>query len=85
MVPLTQPLLVVWQFCPRLLMQAPVASQVPGQRPVGSSAFVAATQAWLAEHDRQVPGQSALLQQALEGMQLEAAPIVHALVPAGHA
>jgi hypothetical protein len=84
-VPSTHPPPVIWQFCPRLLLQAPDASQVPVQRPVGSSVLVAGTQAWLAEHERQVPAQSALVQQALEGMQIESPPTVQDFVPAAHA
>lgn len=43
-VPPTQPPVTVLQTCPCLLLQAPLASQVPAQRPLGSSCPVAATQ-----------------------------------------
>ena len=49
-VPLTQPAATVTQAWPFLLLQVPVASQVPAQRPLGSSALTAETQVWLAEH-----------------------------------
>lgn len=69
-VPVTQPLPVM-QVWPRLLLQAPVASQVPGQLSV-SSALVTATHAPAAEHVRQVPAQSLAVQQFAIGMQVPA-------------
>ena len=36
-VPPTQPAATVWQVCPCLLLHVPVPSQVPAQRPFGSS------------------------------------------------
>jgi hypothetical protein len=57
--PARQPPAVAVQVCPRLLLHAPVASQVPAQRPFGSSLFTAATQAWFAEHVMHGPAQSA--------------------------
>jgi len=44
--PATQPPVVVPQVWPRLLLQAPVASQVPAQRPLGSSLPITAAQVW---------------------------------------
>jgi hypothetical protein len=49
----------VLHVCPRLLLQAPAASQVPAQRPVGSSLLITATQVWLvAAQVWHSPGQS---------------------------
>jgi hypothetical protein len=53
-----------------LLLQLPLGSQVPEQRAVGSSWFVAAVQAWLVPHFWQVPGQSLSTQQASIAMQV---------------
>jgi hypothetical protein len=66
-----------------LLLQAPVASQVPLHRPLGSSMPTAATQAWAAEQSLQVPVQSLFLQQAPAGMQVTVAPTVQACIMAG--
>jgi hypothetical protein len=80
-VPEMQPPEAVVQVCPCLLLHAPALSQVPAQRPFGSSMLLAATQAWVeASHFIQVPGQSVSLQQAVSGMQLVVEPIVQDLV-----
>ena len=76
-----QPAATVLQVWPCLLMQAPVASQVPAQRPFGSSMLLAAAQAWLVgSQTMHVPVQSALVQQPLVGMQTVLPPVVHDLV-----
>jgi DNA-directed RNA polymerase len=67
-----------------LLLQAPVASQVPEHRPFGSSLFTAATQVWVvAEHVWHVPEQSLSWQQPPAGRQDVAPPTVQAWVLAG--
>ena len=64
-----QPAPTVRHVCPCLLLQAPPASQVPGQRPVtGSSRLVTGAQEPLV-HAIQVP-QSLSAQQLALGMQL---------------
>ena len=79
MVPAMQPE-PVWQVWPRLLLQRPAASQVPGQLSV-SSAEVTATQVPVGEQVLQLPGQSAAEQQLACGMQL---PVPQGLKPAAH-
>jgi hypothetical protein len=79
--PATQPAGTVEQSWPCLLLQAPAASQVPAQRPVGSAWLVATPQVCEALHCAQLPGQSASLQQEPLGMQVVVAPTVQAWVP----
>jgi hypothetical protein len=69
----------VLQACPCLLLQAPLASQVPRHRPFGSSWFVAATQAWLELHIVQFPEQSLFVQQADGEMHVVVPLTVHDL------
>ena len=71
------------QVCPFLLLHAPAASQVPGQRALGSSMFTAATQAWLALQDLHCPAQSLLVQQPPAAMQVVVPPTVHDCMLAG--
>jgi hypothetical protein len=79
-----QPLATALQACPCLLLQAPLVSHVPAQRPLGSSSFLAATQVWLlGSHAMQVPVQSLLAQQGVPAMQ--APPVVQDLNPDAHA
>jgi hypothetical protein len=78
-----QPPLVVVQVCPRRLLHAPAPSQVPGQRPLGSSRPVTATHAWLAEQAWQEPGQSLSRQQPPVAMHEVDPPLVQACVPDG--
>jgi hypothetical protein len=76
-VPPTHPPATVLQVCPCLLLQAPLASQVPTQRPFGSSTFTAATQVCvLVLHAMQVPVQSPFVQHPLDGIQVVAPPAV---------
>jgi hypothetical protein len=65
-----------------LLLQAPVASQVPAQRPVGSAWLVAALHMCEVEsHCWQTPDlQSLLVQQPSAGMQVVVLPIVQPTV-----
>ena len=71
MLPETHPPATVLQVCPCLLLQAPDASHVPAQRPLGSCSLLAATQVWLAEsHVIQVPVQSLFVQQPAVGIQV---------------
>ena len=75
--PETHPPATVLQVCPSLLLQAPLASQVPAQRPFGSASLAAATQVCvLALQAMQVPVQSPLVQHPLDGMQLVVPPAV---------
>ena len=68
---------VVEQVWPSLLLQAPVASQVPAHRPVGSAWFFAAPQAWVVVlQAMQLPVQSVSLQQAPVAMQVVVPPSV---------
>jgi hypothetical protein len=53
-----------------LLLQAPVESQVPEQRDVGSSLLRAAVHLWVASHCWQVPAQSVSTQQSDWAMQV---------------
>jgi len=69
--------LPVMQVCPRLLLHAPVASQVPLQLS-RSSVLVTVTQAPVAEQVLHVPGQSLSEQQLAIGMQF---PAPHGLKP----
>jgi hypothetical protein len=73
----------VLQSCPCLLLQAPVESQVPAQRPLGSSSFVAATQACAVLHVMHVPVQSLLAQQAEVAIHVVLPPAVQDFVPEG--
>ena len=67
-----------------MLLHVPVASQVPGQRPVGSARLAAGTQACKALHCMQSPlVQSALVQHAVVAMHEVVVPMVHARVLAG--
>ena len=76
-----QPPETVLQSCPCRALQAPLASHVPAQRPLGSSMLVAATQAWLLVlHIMQLPAQSLFVQQPLVGMHTVPPPPVHDLV-----
>jgi hypothetical protein len=82
--PETHPAATVLQVCPSLLLQAPLASQVPAQRPFGSASFVAATQVWvLALQAMQVPVQLPLVQHPPDGIQVVAPPAVHDFIFAG--
>jgi hypothetical protein len=83
--PLAHPAATVEHSWPRLLLQVPVASQVPAHRPFGSSMLTAATQACAAEHVLHAPAQSALLQQAPAAMQVVVVPTVQACVGLGQA
>ena len=69
------------QSCPCRPLQAPLASQVPAQRPLGSSMLLTAAHVCVvvlqAMHD---PVQSAFVQQPLVGMQTAVLPVVHDLV-----
>ena len=78
-----QPPEVALQVWPRLLLQAPPASQVPAHRPVGSSLLIAATQVWLAEQVWQVPGQSLSRQHSPAPMHAVVPPAVQACRSAG--
>ena len=72
---------VAVQDCPLVLLQAPVASQVPAQRPFGSDVLRAATQVWLLLSQlMHVPVQSEVVQQPVVGMQTVALPVVQDLV-----
>ena len=72
------------QVCPCLLLQAPLLSQVPTQRPFGSSWFVVATQVCVvALQVMQVPVQSLLVQQPVDAMQVVVPPAVHDFMPDG--
>ena len=74
----------VLQSCPGLLLQAPLESQVPAQRPLGSSSLVAATQLWLVWLQvLQVPEQSLSLQQLPVAMQVVVVPTVQDCVLVG--
>jgi hypothetical protein len=79
-VPVTQPPAVVWQVCPRLLLQRPVASQVPGHTVVlGSSALTMGRHnpAMVeSEQERHAPVHA--LSQQTPSTQL---PIVHSAAP----
>jgi hypothetical protein len=80
-VPETHPAATVLQVCPCLLLQAPVESQVPAQRPLGSSMLLAATQLWLlVSHVMHIPVQSLFVQQPDEAMQTVVLPLVQDLV-----
>jgi len=80
-VPDTQPPATALQVCPFLLLQAPVASQVPAHRWLGSSAFVTVMQLCeVVSHVMHVPVQSVLLQQAVSGMHVVVDPTVHDFV-----
>ena len=69
---------MVVQVWPSLLLQAPVASQVPAQRPVGSASFLAAPQAWVVVLQAiQLPVQSVSLQQAPVAMHVVVPASVH--------
>jgi hypothetical protein len=60
-----------------LLLQAPLESQVPAQRPFGSSSFVAATQVCVPVlQATQLPVQSPFVQHPVDGMQLVVPPAV---------
>jgi hypothetical protein len=79
--PAMQPPEVAVQDCPLVLLQAPLASHVPAQRPFGSSMLLAATQVWLPlSQDMHVPVQSASVQQPVLGMQTVVLPLVQDLV-----
>jgi hypothetical protein len=81
LVPEMHPAATVAQVCPCLLLQAPVESQVPAQRPLGSSMLLAAAQVWLlVSHAMHVPVQSLFVQQPEEAMQTVVLPLVHDLV-----
>lgn len=76
-----QPAATVVQVCPCLLLQTPLASQVPAQRPLGSFALFTATQVWLVvSQDVHAVLQSLLVQQPVEGMQVVVLPTVQELV-----
>jgi hypothetical protein len=61
-----------------LLLQAPLASQVPAQRPFGSSMLTAATQVCvLALQAMQFPVQSPFVQHPPVGMHVVVPPAVH--------
>jgi len=80
-VPDRQPPATAVQVCPLLLLQAPVASQVPAQRWLGSSAFVTAMQLCdVVSHVMHEPVQSVLLQQAASGMHVVVDPTVQDFV-----
>ena len=82
--PETQPPAVVLQVCPCLVLQAPLASQVPAHLPVGSARLVAATQVWLLVlHVMQAPVQSVSLQHAPAAMQVVVVPLVQDCMFAG--
>jgi hypothetical protein len=83
--PVTQPPLVAAQDWPSLLLQAPVESQVPAQRPLGSATLTAATQAWLLLQVWQVPVQSLFAQQPPMAMQVVVPPTVQDCMFDGHA
>jgi hypothetical protein len=77
----TQPAATVLQVCPCLLLHAPAESQVPAQRPLGSSTFLAATQVWVVESQlMQVPVQSLFVQHPAVEMQTVVLPEVQDLV-----
>ena len=81
-----QPPETALHICPCLALQAPLASHVPTQRPLGSSMLLAATQAWeLALHIMQLPVQSLFVQHPLVGMHTVVPPLVHDLVDPLHA
>ena len=68
-----------------MLLHAPLASQVPAQRPLGSAAFLTATHAWLVVSQTvQVAVQSALVQHPLLGMQVVEPPVVQDFVVPVH-
>ena len=75
------PPVTVPQVWPCLARQVPLASQVPAQRPLGSSMLLTAAHVCVvvlqAMHD---PVQSAFVQQPLVGMQTAVLPVVHDLV-----
>jgi hypothetical protein len=77
--PATHPPAVVVQGCPCLLLHAPVASQVPAQRPLGSAAPLTATQLCvLVLHVMQLLPQSLFVQQApVAARQTVVPPVVH--------
>lgn len=80
-VPEVQPAATVLQVCPCLLLHAPVESQVPAQRPLGSSTLLAAMQLWLVESQlMQVPVQSLFVQHPVVEMQSVVLPEVQDLV-----
>jgi hypothetical protein len=67
--------------CPCFALQAPLESQVPVQRPFGSSAPFTAAQVWLVVlHAMQVPVQSLLEQHPLLGMHTVVEPEVQAVL-----
>jgi hypothetical protein len=81
LVPETHPAATVLQVCPCLLLQAPLESQVPAQRPLGSSMLLAAAQVWLlVSQVMHVPVQSLFVQQPVVGMQTVVLPIVQDFV-----
>ena len=66
--------------CPCFALQAPFASQVPVQRPFGSSIPFTAVHMWLVlSHLMQLPVQSLFEQHPEVGMQTVVDPVVHAL------
>jgi hypothetical protein len=72
---------VAVQDCPMVLLQVPVESQVPAQRPLGSAALLTATHAWLVPSQLiHVPVQSEVVQQPVVGMQTVVLPVVQDLV-----
>ena len=81
--PAMQPPAVAVQAWPFLLLHTPDASQVPTQRPSGSSAFVTAAQTWAVEQDLQV-GHSELVQHPVLAMHVVVVPVVQACIPEGH-
>jgi hypothetical protein len=83
-VPVTQPPGVVVQVWPRALLQTPLASHVPAQRPLGSARLAAGPQVWLVVlHRRQSPVQSASTQQPPAAMQVVVPPTVQEVVLVG--
>lgn len=79
-VPAAQPPPTAVQDCPNLPLQAPVLSQVPVHRPVGSACPLIATQVLVESQVMQLPVQSLATQQAVESMHLP----LHETFPVGH-
>ena len=81
-----QPPETVLHSCPCRALQAPLASQVPAQRPFGSSVLFAATQLCeVVSHFMQVPVQSAVVQHPVVGMHTVVPPLVQDFVDAAQA
>jgi hypothetical protein len=66
-------------------LQAPLASQVPAQRALGSSIPLTAAQVWVVVlHTMQLPVQSMFVQHPVLGMHVVVPPTVHDLVVPVH-